>query len=157
MTGRLLLDTHILLWLDSGDTRLHAATRALIDSCWRHGWSILLSAVAVWELALLVDTGRVSLDSPVNAWVERFLDQPGIEPVPLDCRAASRSYRLHPLEHRDPADRLLIATAIELACPLVTYDERINRFAERHGDRYGFTVVAGRSLIKGRRVALPRR
>jgi PIN domain nuclease of toxin-antitoxin system len=155
MTGRLLLDTHILLWLDSGDTRLQPATRALIDTCWQHGWSILLSAVAVWEVALLVDTGRVTLDSPVDAWVDRFLDQPGIEPVPLDCRAAARGYRLHPLEHRDPADRLLIATAIELACPLVTYDERISRFAERHGDRYGFTVAAARSQVKGRRVALP--
>jgi PIN domain nuclease of toxin-antitoxin system len=156
MTERLLLDTHIVLWLDSGDTRLHPATRTLIDACWRHGWSILLSAVAVWEIALLADTGRVVLDSPVDAWLERFLDQPGIEALPLDCRAASRSYRLHPLEHRDPADRLLIATAIELACPLVTYDERIDRFAERHGDRYGFTVAAGRSHVKGRRIALPR-
>jgi PIN domain nuclease of toxin-antitoxin system len=156
MTDRLLLDTHIALWLDSGDNRLHPDTRALIDICWRHGWSILLSAVTVWEIALLADTGRISLDGPVDAWVERFLDRPGIEAVPLDYRPASRSYRLDPLEHRDPADRLLIATAIELACPLVTYDERIQRFAERHGERYGLTVVFGAHHLSGRRVALPR-
>jgi PIN domain nuclease of toxin-antitoxin system len=87
-----------------------------------------------------VDTGRIELDLPVEAWVERFLDRPGIEAVPLGHRAACRSYRLHPLEHRDPADRLLIATAIELACPLVTYDERINQFGRRHGRQYGFRV-----------------
>jgi PIN domain nuclease of toxin-antitoxin system len=156
MTARLLLDTHIVLWLDSGDTRLHPATRTLIDSCWRRGWSILLSSVSVWEIALLVDTGRVALDGPVDAWVERFLDRPGVEAIPLDYSAAARSYRLHPLEHRDPADRLLIATAIELGCPLITYDERIDSFAERHGERYGFTVAAGKSHLKGRRVALPR-
>lgn len=155
MRGRLLLDTHIVLWLDSGDSRLQPDTRSLIDTCWQRGWSILLSSVSVWEIALLVDTGRVALDGPVDAWVERFLDRPGIETVPLDCRAASRSYGLHPLEHRDPADRLLIATAIELGCPLVTYDERIDSFAERHGNRYGFTVAAGKSHLKGRRVALP--
>lgn len=157
MNERLLLDTHIVLWLDSGDTRLRPAARALIDRCWRHGWSVLLSAVTVWEIALLVDTGRVTLDAPLDAWLERFLDQPGVEAVPLDHRAACRSYRLHPLENRDPADRLLIATAIELSCPLVTYDERIDRFAEQHGERYGLTVIAGVSHLKGRQVAIPRR
>ena len=44
------------------------------------------------------------------------------------------------LEHRDPADRLLIASAIELACPLVTYDERILRFAAGYGRQYRFTA-----------------
>ena len=142
MTDRLLLDTHITLWLDSGDDRLRRSTRALIDDCWRNGGTILLSAVTAWEIALLVDTGRVDLDVAVEAWVERFLQRPGIEAASLGHRAACRSYRLHHLEHRDPADRLLIATAIELACPLVTYDDRILRFAKRHGRQYGFTVAA---------------
>lgn len=137
---QLLLDTHIVLWMDSGDERLRSSTRALIDNCWRSGGRILLSAVTAWEIALLVDTERIDLDIPVEAWIERFLRRPGIEAVPLDCRAASRSYRLHHLEHRDPADRLLIATAIELACPLVSYDLRIARFADRHGPQYRFTV-----------------
>jgi PIN domain nuclease of toxin-antitoxin system len=61
--------------------------------------------------------------------------------VPLDWRSASRSYQLHHLEHRDPADRLLIATSIELACPLVTYDERIARFGKRHGRQYRFSAA----------------
>ena len=142
MTDRLLLDTHVALWLDSGDDRLRASTRTLIDGCWQNGGSILLSAVTVWEIALLVDTGRIDLDVPVEAWIERFLDCPGIEAVPLSHRAASRSYQLHHLEHRDPADRLLIATAIELACPLVTYDERIVRFGSRRGRQYRFAVEA---------------
>jgi PIN domain nuclease of toxin-antitoxin system len=142
VTDRLLLDTHIALWLDSGDDRLRASTRALIDSCWQNGGAILLSTITVWEIALLVDTGRIDLDVPVAAWIERFLDCPGIEAVPLGHQAASRSYQLHHLEHRDPADRLLIATAIELACPLVTYDERIVRFGKKHGRQYRFAVDA---------------
>ena len=142
MTDRLLLDTHIVLWLDSGDDRLRASTRALIDGCWQNGGAILLSAITVWEIALLVDTGRIDLDVPVAAWIERFLDRPGIEAVPLGHQAASRSYQLHHLEQRDPADRLLIATAIELACPLVTYDERIVRFGKKHGRQYRFAVDA---------------
>ena len=141
MTDRLLLDTHVALWLDSGDGRLRASTRTLIDGCWQNGGAILLSSVTAWEIALLVDTGRIGLDLPVEAWIRRFLERPGVEAVPLGHQAASRSYQLHHLEHRDPADRLLIATAIEFACPLVTYDERIARFGERHGRQYGFAVV----------------
>lgn len=140
MTDALLLDTHVALWLDSGDDSLRPSTRALIDGCWQSGGTVFLSAVTVWEIALLVDTGRIDLDLPVEGWIERFLDRPGIKAVPLSHRAASRSYQLHHLEHRDPADRLLIATAIELACPLVTYDDRIARFGKRHGRQYQFTV-----------------
>jgi PIN domain nuclease of toxin-antitoxin system len=102
----------------------------------------LLSAVSAWEIALLVDAGRIALDVPVEAWIDRFLGRPGVEAAPLSHHAACRSYRLHHLEHRDPADRLLIATAIELACPLISYDERIMRFAKKHGRQYRFSVQA---------------
>lgn len=140
MSDRLLLDTHIVLWLDSGDAHLQATTRDLIDQCRQTGGTIFLSAVTAWEIALLVDTNRIELDVPAEAWVERFAARPGIELMPLSHRSACRSYRLHHLEHRDPADRMLIATAIELACPFVTYDERIARFATAYGSRYGFSV-----------------
>jgi PIN domain nuclease of toxin-antitoxin system len=140
VSDALLLDTHIALWLDSGNDRLHPPTRSRIDDCWQGGGTIHLSAVTAWEIALLVDNGRIALDLPVEAWVDRFLGRPGIAAVPLHHHAAARAYRLHHLEHRDPADQLLIATAIELACPLVTYDQRIARFAERHGGQYGFAV-----------------
>lgn len=95
-----------------------------------------------WEIALLVDAERIELDLPVDGWVRRFLDRPGIEAAPLARSAAARSYQLHHLEYRDPADRLLIATAIELACPLVTYDERIAQFGKKRGRRQGFFIEA---------------
>ena len=142
MTDTLLLDTHIALWLDSGDERLRSSTCALIDGCWQNGGTICLSAVSAWEIALLVDARQIELDVPIEAWVTRFLERPGIEPAPLGHRAACRSYRLYHLAQRDPADRLLIASAIELACRLVTYDERILRFATEHGREYGFAATA---------------
>jgi PIN domain nuclease of toxin-antitoxin system len=140
VTHALLLDTHIALWLDSGRSDLREATRAAIDMCWLGGGMIYLSAVSAWEIALLVDCGRIELDVPVSRWIERFLDRPSVEAVPLSHGAACGSYQLHHLEHRDPADRLLIATAIELACPLVTYDERILHFGKRRGRQYGFAT-----------------
>jgi PIN domain nuclease of toxin-antitoxin system len=139
---RLLLDTHIVLWLDSGDKRLAVSTRDLIDRCWGDGGTVLVSAVSIWEIAMLLDTGRIELDVAIKQWIERFLAQPGTAVIPLDYRAAARSYQLRELEHRDPADRLLIATAIDLQCPLVTYDGRIAAFAQRHGGNCGFTVAA---------------
>ena len=133
VTDSFLLDTHIVLQLDSGDDHLRPSTGALLDRCWQNGGTLLLSAVTAWEVALLVDTGRIELDVPIEAWIKRFLDRPGVEPLPLSHRAGSRTYQLYHLGHRDPADRLLVATALELACPLVTYDERIARFARKHG------------------------
>jgi PIN domain nuclease of toxin-antitoxin system len=98
--------------------------------------------VSIWEIAMLVDGGRVTLDVPVATWTARFLDRPGIESMPLSLGAATRSYQFRELEQRDPADRLLIATAIELNCPLVTYDDRIRRFGDRYGERHGFATLS---------------
>ena len=140
MTDEILLDTHIALWLESGSDRLRPGTLGLIDACWRDGGTVLISAITVWEIAQLLYYGRIELVRPLDDWIERFADRPGVEILPLDYRAALRSCRLDLLEHRDPADRLLIATAIERACPLITYDARIVRFGDAHGIRYGFTA-----------------
>jgi PIN domain nuclease of toxin-antitoxin system len=137
----LLLDTHILLWLVNGDARLREATRRAIGQVRENGGRVLLSAVSVWEIAVLVHKGRISLDLPVDKWIDWLLVEAGLEAVSLDHIAASRAYTLHHLEHDDPADRLLIATAIGLDCPLVTYDDRIRRFARTRGKQYGFSIL----------------
>ena len=140
MTNDLLLDTHIALWLDSGDKRLRSSTLDLIEGCWRLGGTVLVSAITSWEIAQLVFLGRIKLDLPADSWIERFADHPGIEVIPLTHRAASRAYRLDGLENREPGDRLLIATAIELACPLITYDARISQFGTNYGPAHGFSA-----------------
>jgi len=138
----LLLDTHILLWLDSGNARLRPTTTEQIESCWHSGGRVLFSAVVVMEIAQLAERGRLQMDIPVDQWADRFAGLPGIERIHISHRAAAGAYALPDLEHRDPGDRLLIAQAIEHGCPLVTYDEKIARFATAHGSRYGFSVVA---------------
>lgn len=140
MTDNLLLDTHIVLWLANGDTRLRPSTSGLIERCRRNGGTVWFSAVSVWEIAQLANARRLVLDRPIKAWIERLLDHAGMAALPLSWQAAMGAYPLYSLEHRDPADRLLIATAIERACPFITYDERIARFGETHGAQYGFTV-----------------
>ncbi|MGH6878982.1 MAG: type II toxin-antitoxin system VapC family toxin [Rhizomicrobium sp.] len=142
MSAALLLDTHVALWLDAGDARLKGRTRQKIDECWRTGGTILLSAVSGWEIALLADLQRIVLDLAAADWVARFLDRPGFAPVPLSTLSAARAYDMKPFAPRDPADRLLMATAMELRCPLVSYDTNIAQFAKRHGRRLGLAVVA---------------
>ena len=66
MTDSLLLDTHIALWLDSGDDHLRSSTRTLIDGCWQNGGTIRMRAVSVWEIALLVDRRWIELDLPIE-------------------------------------------------------------------------------------------
>jgi PIN domain nuclease of toxin-antitoxin system len=141
LTEILLLDTHIVLWLDAGDQRPRPKTRHTIDNLWLAGGSLLVSAVSAWEILLLADTGRISLDCPPEAWIERFLGRPGIAAVPLTWRASARAYSLPNLERRAPADRLLVATAIELGCPLVTYDDRLTAYAAGPGRQTGLRVV----------------
>ncbi len=141
MTESLLLDTHVVLWLDTGDARLRVGTRDAIDQLWRGGGSVLISAVSAWEIALLADIGQISLDCPPEAWIERFLSRPGVSAVPLTWRESARAYRLPKFERRDPADRLLVATAIELGCPLVTYDGPLSDYAVGVGRQTGLRVV----------------
>ncbi|HEV2363955.1 MAG TPA: type II toxin-antitoxin system VapC family toxin [Caulobacteraceae bacterium] len=141
MSSSLLLDTHIVLWLDSGSERLHAETRALIDRCWLDEGEIFFSAVSAWEMAMLVDAERITLDTPLPTWIGRFLSRPGMSALPLAWSDAARAYELHGIDSRDPADRLLVAQAVGLACPLVTYDERIISFGRRFGARHGFRVA----------------
>jgi len=141
LTDSLLLDTHVVLWLDSGDQRLRPETRYAIDGLWLAGGSVLVSSVSAWEIAMLSESGRISLDCSPEAWVERFLGRPGVSAVPLTWRASARAYRLPKFERRDPGDRLLIATAIDLGCKLVTYDGSITAYAAGHGRQTGLRIV----------------
>jgi PIN domain nuclease of toxin-antitoxin system len=136
----LLLDTHIALWLDSGDDRLDTSRRT-VEAAWQGGGRLFLSAVSVWEIAVLVDKGFVELDLPVAAWADRFVGRPGVEALSLDHKAAALAYNLGDFDHRDPADRLLIATAIGCGCALVTHDDRIRRFARGRGKQLGFVIA----------------
>jgi PIN domain nuclease of toxin-antitoxin system len=114
----------------------------MLEAHWRAGNALCVSAITAWEIALLADVGRIELDLAPDAWLARFLARPGIEAVALSASMATHAYPLTGLPHRDPADRLLIATAIELGCPLVTQDARILRFAAEHGAAIGFTALA---------------
>jgi PIN domain nuclease of toxin-antitoxin system len=120
---RLLLDTHVWLWLAMGTGRTIApAALRIIEEAGRAG-TVLVSIVSVWELALLVSRSRIVLPLPLYDWVALALSRPEIKLVGLtQPNTVIDSVNLPGEIHADPADRFLIATARSRRATLVTHD-----------------------------------
>ena len=118
----IVLDTHVLVWLDTDDRRLGPRTRALIERHWANG-AVAVSAVSFWEVGLLAVRGRIDLALSPQQWRERWLDA-GLTEFTLEGATAIRSLDLEGLPD-DPADRFIAATALVNHTVLVTADERI--------------------------------
>jgi PIN domain nuclease of toxin-antitoxin system len=84
-----------------------------------------VSIISCWEIAKLVEKGRLALALPVDQWIDQALAYPGLRLLPLDPKIAVTSTQLPPPFHNDPADQIIAATARELDCPLATDDGRI--------------------------------
>ncbi|HEY3592407.1 MAG TPA: type II toxin-antitoxin system VapC family toxin [Polyangiaceae bacterium] len=122
---KLLLDTHIWLWaLESPDKLGKKVTRILEDA----DTELWLSPISLWEVLLLVERGRISLTGGKDPrqWIEQALDRGPMKqaPVTYDVAVSSRAVRV---EHDDPADRFLAATAAVYDLALVTADDRLLR------------------------------
>ena len=119
-----LLDTHVLVWLLSGNPRLGIQARALIQQAAKDN-ILLVSAITPWEIAMLVSKGRLALERDVGEWIAAALALPGIQLVPLSPEIAVASTRLPGMLHADPADRILAATVRHVNALLVTEDQRL--------------------------------
>lgn len=120
-----LLDTHAWLWWVAGSPRLSKRAAKAIDS----SPAIGVSAISCWEVAMLVAKGRLVLDRDPEVWIESALKLPRVQLIPLSPRIAVRSTRLSGPGLSDPADCILVATALEFGCLLVTKDERVRGFS----------------------------
>ena len=117
----IVLDTHSLLWLRRGDRRLGARSRSAIQGAWQAG-EVAVSAISFWEVAMLKVRKRIDMGMDVQAWRQENLSQ-GLIELPVDGAIGVRAAGLVDLPG-DPADRLIVATALEGHC-LVTADRRI--------------------------------
>lgn len=118
---RLLLDTHIWLWSILEPARLSKQVAEKLESPHSDLW---LSPVSVWELLILVEKGRVILDSAPEVWIRSVLEKLPFKEAPLNHEVALRSRSLR-FTHQDPADRFIAATALVYDLTLVTADERL--------------------------------
>lgn len=119
---KLLLDTHVLVWAESMPERLGPETRAqLLDPA----NTLLVSPVSTLELSRLISLSRIHLRKPLMDWLSDARKNLAFEDAYLSHQAAADSYELPGEFHKDPADRMLVATARDHDCPLVTADDLI--------------------------------
>ena len=129
MSGVLLLDTHAAIWL-MADQSLSTNAVDAIQTARGKGEPIHVSPISAWEIGLLVARGRINLNTKPESWFDRLLEAPGIVLADMSPDVLIGSSFL-PDSHRlrDPADRILVATAREYGHRLVTRDRILLGYA----------------------------
>ena len=118
----ILLDTHVLIWAATEPGRLSQPARKAIDES-RRTDGLVIASITLWELANAIARGRLETLGTVEATVEDLIF--GVEVKELTVEIVSVATQLPEEYPRDPADRLIGATARVLGVPLVTKDEGI--------------------------------
>ncbi len=119
-----LLDTHILLWWLNDNARLSPAQQAALAST-DAASPFLVSDISLWEIATLHGLGRIRLTIPLRDWLEKAVAPPLVRRVGISPAISAELANLPDSFHRDPADRILVATARTLDATLLTQDRRI--------------------------------
>ena len=120
-----VLDTHILVWWVNGDNALSAKAKKAITGTLDRGEEIVISSISAWEISMLIQRGRLLLTTDVESWLDQVAQIDGATFYPVDNEIALKSATLPGNFHKDPADRMIVATARKLALPLVTTDKKI--------------------------------
>lgn len=124
----ILLDTHVLVWLSEGSEKLGKSARARLLSA--EPGDIKISAITFWEIAMLVQKGRLVLDRDMDEWFEEALELSLAETVSIDKQIAVAGVNMPGSFHPDPADRFIVSTARLLNFDLMTADQAILNYAK---------------------------
>ncbi|MCM0588773.1 MAG: type II toxin-antitoxin system VapC family toxin [Gloeotrichia echinulata DVL01] len=126
MSEIIILDTHIWIWYINRELdQFPTSWLEIIETANQVG----ISPVSCYEVAASQQRGRLLLPSPVNQWFEEALEPSGISLLPLTVAIASCAVNLSPI-HRDPFDRIIIATAIEYQARLASIDGFFRQYPE---------------------------
>ncbi len=123
----IVLDTHVWIWWVSNPELLSAKAREAIDHAIpdKH---IYISSISVWELALLVERGRLKLSMDTLSWLAKSESLPFVTFIPVNNSIAFRSTQLRGRLHNDPADRIIIATTLTIGGVLISKDLKIRGY-----------------------------
>ncbi|MCR6658828.1 MAG: type II toxin-antitoxin system VapC family toxin [Asticcacaulis sp.] len=123
-----LLDTHVLIWTITQSNRIGRQTQILLERASSDG-NVCISAITVWEIAMLESKGRLNLDRDAEKWLDTIFDEGGLSLIPLAPAISFGSTRLPGSFHSDPSDRIIVATARYLNAQLITEDQSILAYA----------------------------
>ena len=123
-----VLDTHVLVWWTLDPTQLSAPAKRLCDQIPRHGARV--SAISLWEIGIKIKRGQLELGIALDDYVRRLRSLKGLEIVPVDVEHWLGNLNLL-WEHRDPADRTIVATAQLDDLPLISKDAAIQAYYPR--------------------------
>ncbi len=119
----ILLDTHIWVWWVSRSHSLSSNLEQKIQQHQANGFAV--SIISCWEVAKLVELGKLSLTLPVLDWLNQAIAYPGLRLLQLDVPVVVEATQLPGDFHRDPADQILVATARIYNFPILTADRKI--------------------------------
>ena len=117
----IILDTHVLIWLKTDSNQIPPSILKMIDRESEVG----IPSISLWEVAMLLQKKRIDLEMPIYDWFEEILDKQKFRLLPLSLEVAIQSGTLD--MHGDPADRLIVASALIYRSPLVTADRLIHQ------------------------------
>ena len=123
----ILLDTHVLIWLAREPAKLSTNASEAIRHSFRTG-GLAISAISLWEIAWLVTHNRLKITGTVEAFVEKLSSRTAI--LPITVRVAVLANQFAASYSSDPADRLIGATALSEAIPLITKDRNLRASPE---------------------------
>jgi len=124
----IVLDTHAWLWFTSNPAVLSKKAKKTIDAAVKEK-NVLVSSISAWEVALLVKHKRLKLSMDVTDWIAISENLPFIQFIPVSNSIAVRSVYLPQPLHADPADRIIIATALANGASIVTKDKKISDYS----------------------------
>jgi PIN domain nuclease of toxin-antitoxin system len=128
MDSGLLLDTHAAYWIANSEPVSNEAVAALADANDR-GLPVLVSPITAWEIGMLVSRNRISLAINPEDWFQQLLDVGGVELAPMPPGLLIASNFLPGHVPRDPADRIIAATARRGGHRLITRDRALLDYA----------------------------
>ena len=123
----IVLDTHVWIWLTDESERLSDHHKRIIRE--RRPEGLGISVISCWEVAKLAEYGRLKLACSIEEWMDGALALPELQLIGLTPSIAISSTKLPGDFHRDPADQVIVATAREYDCELLTADEKILKYA----------------------------
>jgi PIN domain nuclease of toxin-antitoxin system len=126
MSKIIVLDTHIWLWLINSDFDK-------FPSYWieefEYSEKLAVSPLSCYEIALAYQRGRIELNEPIQEWIQKALTFAKIDLLPITPQIALRAVNLSPI-HKDPFDRIIIATALEYGAKLASIDNLFTKYEE---------------------------